>query len=99
LPATGTAGENPQAVARALYGATEPVEGNYSEKVVTLASTSARQVVLFTQLGIADDSMRGVRHRLEFLPHRGQWRLHWAGRQMACWPGRGHENWSTESCR
>ena len=98
LPAGNTVGADPQALARALYGSAEPVEGNYQEEAVTLSDSGDGQVVLFTQLGLADDSLRGLRYRLEFLAQGGEWKLTWAGRQVTCWPGRGHEDWGTAPC-
>jgi len=99
LPAGETVGADPMARAQDLYGLSEPVEGNYSEAVERLSETADRQVVLFTQLRLPDDSMRGQRHRLEFVPQGGEWQLRWVGRQVQCWPGRGHEGWGTALCR
>ena len=99
LPSTGTLGADPQTLAQTLFGISEPVEGNYSEEAVTLLASPDQQVVLFTQLGLPDDSVLGMRHRLEFLPEGDQWQLSWAGRQVSCRPGRGHEDWSTLPCR
>ena len=98
LPATGGVGADPQAVARDLYGTDESVEGDYAEEVVNLAVSAGEQVVLFTRRGLPDDSVRGLRYRLEFAPQGGEWGLVWAGRQRICWPGRGHEDWSTAPC-
>ena len=98
LPTGDTVGADPKALARALYGSSEPVEGNYTEEAVTLAESENSHIVLFTQLGLADDSLRGMRYRLELVPQGGQWQLTWAGRQVTCWPGRGHEDWGTAPC-
>lgn len=99
LPAAGTTGGDPLALSQNLYGMSGPVEGNYSESVELLSKTADQQVVLFTQVGLPDDSVRGQRHRLEFLPEGADWALTWAGRQVQCWPGRGHEDWGTAPCR
>ena len=99
LPAGGTVGADPMALAQDLYGMREPVEGNYSEAVELLSETADQQVVLFTQLGLPDDSVRGQRHRLELVPQGGEWQLQWVGRQVKCWPGRGDEGWGTALCR
>jgi len=98
LPKTDTDGGDPGALAREIFGAREPVEGHYSEAVETLAASAEGQVVLFTQMDLPDDSLRGVRHRLEFTPQDGQWQLAWVGRQVLCRPGRGHEDWGTAPC-
>ena len=97
--ANTTSGADPLILVQELYGASEPVEGNYSEQVETLSSSDQLQVLLFTQLGLPDDSVRGMRHRLELEPQAGLWTLTWAGRQATCWPGRGHEDWSTQPCQ
>jgi hypothetical protein len=99
LPSDNTAGADPLTLAQELYGAREPVEGNYTEATETLSSSDQQQVLLFTQLGLLDDSVRGMRHRLEFEPEGGLWQLTWAGRQVTCWPGRGHQDWSTQPCQ
>jgi hypothetical protein len=99
LPDGDTVGADPQTLVRTLYGSSEPVEGNYTEETVTLSDTGGTQVVLFTRLGLPDDSVRGIRHRLELVPKGAQWQLTWAGRQLTCWPGRGHEDWGTAPCR
>jgi len=74
------------------------VEGNYSEQVELLSETATQQVVLFTQIGLPDDSVRSQRHRLEFEPQGSDWELTWVGQQVQCWPGRGHEDWGTDPC-
>ncbi|MFZ0789516.1 MAG: hypothetical protein WAM94_07825 [Chromatiaceae bacterium] len=98
LPATGSVGADPQVMARDLYGTDESVEGDYTEEVIKLAASADDQVVLFTRMGLPDDSVRGMRYRLEFAPQGGEWVLIWAGRQRICWPGRGHGDWGTASC-
>ncbi len=98
LPAGDTVGSDPLALAQGLYGINEPVEGNYSQEGELLSETATLQVVLFTQVGLPDDSVRGQRHRLEFTPLGTQWQLTWAGRQVQCWPGRGHEDWGSTPC-
>lgn len=99
LPDGNTLGPDTKALARSLYGSAEPVEGNYSEEVVKLSDSGIEQLVLFTRLDLPDDSLRGLRYRLEFMRQGGQWQLAWAGRQVSCWPGRGHEDWGIPPCR
>ena len=99
LPSANVSVADPLTLAQELYGATEPVEGNYSEEVETLSSSDQQQVLLFTRMGLLDDSVRGMRHRLELEPQGGLWQLTWTGRQVTCWPGRGHQDWGTEPCQ
>ncbi|MGF1519448.1 MAG: hypothetical protein ACFCVB_16830 [Nodosilinea sp.] len=63
-----------------------------------MAETNAGALVLLTQTGLADDSVNGMRYRLEFVPDGDQWQLDWAGRQVRCQAGRGSEDWSTDLC-
>ena len=99
LPAGTALGDDPEALARTLFGAEEPMEGNYSEAVETLTASPDGQVVQFTRMGLPDDSVRGLRYRLELAPQGDQWQLLWVGRQVRCWPGRGHEDWGVEPCQ
>ncbi len=98
LPPGETSGPDPLTLAPSLYGIGEPVEGNYAEVVELLSATADQQVVLFTQTDLPDDSVRSQRHRLEFAPSGGDWQLIWAGRQVQCWPGRGHQDWASGPC-
>lgn len=98
LPADGTLGADPATLAQALLGAREPMEGLYSETSKSLAESADLRVLLFTQMDLPDDSVRGMRHRLEARPEAGGWRLVWAGRQVQCRAGRGHEGWGIEPC-
>ncbi len=98
LPATTSKRGSPTDIARALYGITEPVEGDYTERVQTRTSDPSNQVVLLTQMGLPDDSVRGQRRRLEFHRQGSEWQLEWVGVQVQCWPGRGQEDWSDAPC-
>lgn len=94
----GAVGADPTAVALATFGSTEPGEGNFEETVELVEETDDQALVLLTQTGLADDSVNGMRYRLEFVPEGDQWRLDWAGSQVRCQPGRGSEEWGTELC-
>lgn len=99
LPEDGTVGADPVTLARGLFGAREPMEGLYSEAFELLTDSPDGQVLLFTQTELPDDSVRGIRHRLELTSEEGAWRLIWSGRQIRCRPGRGHEDWRVQHCR
>lgn len=98
LPADATPGDAPLELAREIFGTDEPVEGNYVEEAETLDASADQQVVLFTRMGLADDSVLGMRYRLELIRQGEQWELTWAGQQTICRPGRGHQDWGTEPC-
>jgi len=51
-------------------------------------------------VGLGDDSVQGIRYCLRFIRFGFyDWKLDWAGQQVKCWPGRGHEDWGPERCR
>ncbi|WOD39842.1 hypothetical protein [Nodosilinea sp. E11] len=93
-----TVGTDPTQIALAVFGSTEPGEGNFTEYADLIEETDAGALVLLTQTGLADDSVNGMRYRLEFVPEGDQWRLDWAGQQARCQPGRGSEDWTTDLC-
>ena len=70
----------------------------FSQEVELLEETPDGAVVILTQSGLLDDSVEGMRYRLEFESGENQWELVWAGRQVRCWPDRGSQEWSTELC-
>ena len=92
-------GSNPQAIAIAVFGIKEPIEGKFRQTVELTPAGDRRAIIILTQLGLPDDSVRGLRYRLEFQREgTSLWRMIWAGRQQTCWPGRGHQDWRTDSC-
>lgn len=91
-------GTDPEAIALQLFGPTEPVEG-FFEQTVQSEQVNDHTVVTLTQTGLPDDSIRGMRYRLEFAPtNAGTWKLQWVGKQYTCQPGRGSQEWTTEWC-
>jgi hypothetical protein len=98
-PDTRSSHSRPEVLAREIYGASAAVEGRYSEDAAILTKSQGEQVVLFTRRNLPDDSVRGERYRLEFRLVDGKWVLVWAGRQVSCWPGRGHGGWAKTPCR
>ena len=91
-------GADPTEVALAAFGSTEPGEGNFEEEAELIEQTDDQALVVLTQTGLADDSVNGMRYRLEFVPEGDQWRLDWAGQQVRCQQGRGSQEWGTELC-
>ncbi|PSR17777.1 hypothetical protein C8255_10780 [filamentous cyanobacterium CCP3] len=94
----GAVGAEPTDIALATFGSTEPGEGNFAEEAELIEQTDDQALVVLTQTGLADDSVNGMRYRLEFVPEGDQWRLDWAGRQVRCQQGRGSEDWTTDLC-
>lgn len=100
LPEDNTlVGVEPEKIALDIFGISEPVEGNFQEKVSLADSSDDLTIVTLTQTGLPDDSIEGMRYRLEFKPDEDQWRLNWVGRQLRCYSGRGSQVWGIENCR
>lgn len=94
-------GEEPKAIALAAFGDVDSEGGSRDVKVEY--PQPDRAVVIITQTGVADDSVRAIRYRAELVPtsksQRGkQWKIVWAGSQFTCQPGRGHQDWSMKLC-
>ncbi|TVQ14615.1 MAG: hypothetical protein EA368_01030 [Leptolyngbya sp. DLM2.Bin27] len=91
-------GAEPTAVALATFGSPDPGEGNFEENIELIEQTDDSALVMLAQTGLLDDSVNGIRYRLEFVPEGNQWRLDWAGQQVRCQPGRGPADWTTDLC-
>jgi hypothetical protein len=94
-------GSDPKAIALAIFGTQEKDEGNYQETIGVDQHDPNRPVVILTKMNLSDDSVRGIRYRLEFQPNltsEARWQVVWAGQQQVCWQDRGSQTWTTESC-
>ncbi|MGL6133229.1 MAG: hypothetical protein ACRC1L_03450 [Prochlorococcaceae cyanobacterium] len=89
---------DPKQMALELFGFVEPVEGSFSESVVTVVEAETQTVVKLIQTGLPDDSVEGKRYRLDFVPAGENWQLEWVGNQQRCREGRGPQEWTTERC-
>jgi hypothetical protein len=95
-------GDDPKAVSMTAFGEMN-LEGGSPDVQVEYPQPN-QAVVTITQIGLADDSVRGIRYRAELVPTTKpsqagkQWEMVWAGSQFTCQPGRGHRDWSTELC-
>lgn len=94
-------GKDPKAVALTAFGTIDSEGG--SRQVTVDYPQSDRAIVTITQTGVADDSVGGIKHRVELEQTKSaqtaqQWKAVWAGSQVKCQPGRGHQDWSTELC-
>ena len=99
---TPAIGSNPTAIALSALGLTEKIE-NETELVEVTYPQENQAIVTITQTNLADDSVTGIRYRIEFAAYGStvegkQWRVIWAGKQYQCQLDRGHQNWSTELC-
>lgn len=94
-------GNDPKSVALSAFGNIDSEGG--SRNVTVDYPQSQRAIVTITQTGVADDSVGGIKHRVELQQTKSaqtdpQWKVVWAGSQVKCHPGRGHQDWSTELC-
>ena len=48
--------------------------------------------------GLLDDSVAGIRYRFDIQRQANQWEIQRAGQQFRCQPGRGHTDWSDQTC-
>jgi len=93
-------GSEPKAVALQFFQklAGDSEEGRKSEQISIEYPSRQTAVVNVTVVGLADDSVRAIRYRLEFKRQAGSWQIVWVGSQTLCQAGRGHQNWSARSC-
>jgi len=95
---TDLTGENPKEIVLSLFGLSELRESQQQDIQVDYPSEN-KAVVMLTQTGLLDDSVEGMRYRVEFVAVGNNWEMIWAGKQQKCYPNRGHTDWSTELCR
>ena len=95
-------GNEPKAIALSAFGNTD-LEGGSRDVTVDYPQPNLA-VVIITQMGLGDDSVAGIRYRAELMPTTKssqadkQWEMVWAGSQVTCQLGRGHQDWSTKRC-
>lgn len=77
-----------------LEAAEEEVDVNFIEP--------EKAIVTLTQTRLPDDSIGDRRYRVEVVPEAipagRSWEIVWAGTQHRCQPGRGPQDWTTETC-
>ena len=95
-------GQRPSAIVAQLFGATEGLSPSGLEQMEIRYAESGEAIALLTQTGRQDDSVNGVRYRVELQPQPSdigsQWQVTWVGQQFKCQPQRGHQDWSTALC-
>ena len=92
----------PKAVAVQLFSNSEEGEGKFSEDISVIYPGGFTQaqtaIIIHTVVGLADDSVGGIRHRIELKRTSNKWEIVWVGRQYKCQSGRGHKDWSGSLC-
>ncbi|NJL02213.1 MAG: hypothetical protein HC910_17215 [Spirulinaceae cyanobacterium SM2_1_0] len=95
----GAASIEPRALAHDLFSAfAGDSEGRRSESLEITYPEPGQAVVTVEIIGLSDDSIAGSRYRVELQYNDGSWQVVWVGTQTQCWPGRGHQNWSSALC-
>lgn len=72
-PADQRVGAAPQEIALDAFGMEDPGEGDFAQEVTVDEQTTTDAVVILTQTGLPDDSVEGMRYRLEFAAAENQW--------------------------
>ncbi|NEP56612.1 MAG: hypothetical protein F6K31_06250 [Symploca sp. SIO2G7] len=98
-----TQGTSPREAALIIFNRnTGDLEGRKSEGFTIDYQFLGTEIKAFLSeelVGLADDSVAGIRYCLGFVSYDfNNWKLDWAGQQVKCLPGRGHEDWGTERC-
>ncbi|MFP5272299.1 hypothetical protein [Coleofasciculus sp.] len=92
---------NPRSLAGQLLSRPESLEGRQQEDIMinyALNRTEDPTIVEYTTIGLADDSVRSKRTRIELKWQQNGWQITWVGSQFQCHSGRGHQDWSKELC-
>jgi len=94
-------GNDPKAIALAAIGNLQS-QGSFQNLIVDYPQPN-QSVVTITQTRRPDDSVSGIRYRVELqrslsLQSSNLWQIVGIGSQSKCHPGRGHQDWSTELC-
>ncbi|MEG4861104.1 hypothetical protein QUB75_27595 [Microcoleus sp. K1-B6] len=90
---------NPKDIAVKLFSSDEESEGRKSDQILVEYPTRETAVIVHTVIGLADDSVGAMRHRIEFSIRPNKWEIVWIGRQSKCKPNRGHQNWASGRCQ
>ena len=93
-------GDDPEAMTLNLFGNKETVEGNFSQEMKVIKQQGFEKIIVLTQMNLPDDSVRGIRYRLqfEFEQSTGKWRLQEVGRQQSCYRSDNPNDWTIEPC-
>ncbi|MEG4035821.1 hypothetical protein Q5691_04890 [Microcoleus sp. w1-18aA5] len=90
---------NPKDIAVQLFCSERESEGRKSDQISVEYPTRETAVIVQTVVGLADDSVAAMRHRIELRRRQNKWEIVWIGRQFKCQPNRGHQDWASGLCR
>ncbi len=89
---------NPKDIAAKLFSRDQESEGRKSDGISVEYPTRETAVIVQTVVGLADDSVAAMQHRIELVFRQNKWEILWIGRQSKCQPNRGHQNWASGRC-
>ncbi|MEG3907305.1 hypothetical protein QT979_07330 [Microcoleus sp. w2-18bC1] len=90
---------SPKDIAVKLFSSDQESEGRKSDQISVEYPTRETAVIVHTVIGLADDSVAGMRHRIELGLRENKWEIVWIGRQSKCQRNRGHQNWASGRCQ
>jgi hypothetical protein len=91
--------EDPYQVAVKVAGHFNDALTRTIEMSVPQVEGSSTMTITVTDDGIADDSIRSMRHRIEMVrDESGMWNITRVGRSWRCQPGRGSQGFTTARC-
>ena len=90
---------NPKDIAAKLFSTDRETEGRKSDGILVEYPTRETAVIMHTVVGLADDSVAGIRHRIKLVFRQNKWEILSIGRQSKCQPNRGHQNWAPGRCQ
>lgn len=90
--------EGGNGAAEAMFSNSFDEEGRKSEDISVAYPTRETAVIVYTIIGLADDSVGGIRNRIELKRNQNKWEIVWVGEQYKCQLGRGHQDWSDRLC-
>lgn len=76
----------------------EGVEDKYKSCAVNISQDGNQWVIMVTYNGLYDDSVKASRVQTTAIYKEGKWIKSDIFRSQQCWPGRGHEDFSSELC-
>ncbi|MEC4805023.1 MAG: hypothetical protein SAJ12_04730 [Jaaginema sp. PMC 1079.18] len=89
----------PRAVGLDLFTLfTQESEGRQAESLEIKYFQGNTAFVLVTIIGLADDSVRSKRYRVEFQRQNQNWEMVSVGAQYQCHQGRGQQDWGADWC-
>lgn len=77
----------------------EDSEGNYQYKVTEKNPSAANKIVYVTETGLLDDSIEGLKTKIELYKEGQFWLVKSIAKSYRCYTDRGHTNWTKEVCR